>query len=490
MKLSATFRPLGLGLLTLASQGCKPSLEAPGSSAGKADFTTYVAVGNSLTAGFQSNGLFYQGQINSYPSILAKAMQNTGNGPATFNQPLFPVNSEGTGHLTLAGFDKVAGTPIIAITPGDASQIIDYTSTAALGEVAHLKNVADDAIIHNLGVPGIRISDVKNPDYGVVGPFAYNNYFERLLPDNLGHTSYLAFVSRSKPSFFTNWLGNNDVLGYASSGGASAAQFLTPIPSFVANYTEVLDSLMRTAKGGLLVTLPNVTSAPYFTTVSPANITLTAAQASPLNDLIFIRYNNKVDSINHKLDSLGDPRRLRKAVFHVGPGNIPLVEDKSNPLLAPLGFLRPLMPDSGELILLTAAAVLPLGYGTAVGSPVPSPAGLANEYVLTTKEMANIAATTTGINDFIRATAKDRGLALFDAELFLKELKTGNVYFDGTQITADFISGGAFSLDGVHPSTRGYALIANKMMEAINATYGATLSPVNAVDYPAVLFPK
>jgi hypothetical protein len=58
-------------------------------------------------------------------------------------------------------------------------------------------------------------------------------------------------------------------------------------------------------------------------------------------------------------------------------------------------------------------------------------------------------------------------------------------------MSAEYVKGGAFSLDGVHPTARGYALIANKFIEAINAKYGATLRGAALesfpMSYPAVL---
>ena len=61
-----------LALLGLALGGCQPDLkDDPQSSAGQADFSRYTAVGNSLTAGFSDGGLYREGQLNSYPNILA-----------------------------------------------------------------------------------------------------------------------------------------------------------------------------------------------------------------------------------------------------------------------------------------------------------------------------------------------------------------------------------------------------------------------------------
>ena len=54
---------------------------------------------------------------------------------------------------------------------------------------------------------------------------------------------------------------------------------------------------------------------------------------------------------------------------------------------------------------------------------------------------------------------------------------------------AAFITGGAFSLDGVHPNGRGYALIANEFIKAINAKFGSTIPYVDVTAHPGIIFP-
>ena len=73
-----------------------------------------------------------------------------------------------------------------------------------------------------------------------------------------------------------------------------------------------------------------------------------------------------------------------------------------------------------------------------------------------------------------------------DAHALLDEAASTGVAFDDYVMTTDLVFGGLFSLDGVHPTARGNALIANKMMEAIDAQYGSNLSDaaVKAGDYP------
>ena len=79
-----------LALLGLGLAGCQPDLEKDVNvSAGAVDFTTYVAVGNSLTAGFSDGGLYLEGQQNSYPNLLAQQFKFVGGGD--FAQPPVPA---------------------------------------------------------------------------------------------------------------------------------------------------------------------------------------------------------------------------------------------------------------------------------------------------------------------------------------------------------------------------------------------------------------
>ena len=67
---------------------CDPEIDTFQPTTGaELDLTKYVAVGNSLTAGFGDNGLYREGQLNSYPAILAQQFQTVGGG--NFVQPLF-----------------------------------------------------------------------------------------------------------------------------------------------------------------------------------------------------------------------------------------------------------------------------------------------------------------------------------------------------------------------------------------------------------------
>ena len=91
-------------------------------------------------------------------------------------------------------------------------------------------------------------------------------------------------------------------------------------------------------------------------------------------------------------------------------------------------------------------------------------------------------------NAIIRQLADDYNLALVDVFDYLNRVKDGGVY-DGVEVSAAFIIGGAFSLDGIHLTERGNALLANEFLRAINSHYDARIPLVDATRYPGVLLP-
>jgi hypothetical protein len=105
--------------------------------------------------------------------------------------------------------------------------------------------------------------------------------------------------------------------------------------------------------------------------------------------------------------------------------------------------------------------------------------------VLTGSEISALQTSIAGMNSTIDALAP-AGWARFDAHAFFNEVVEQGVQFDDYVMTGDLVFGGFFSLDGIHPTARGNALLSNKIMEAIDATYGSNLSDAAAVagDYP------
>jgi lysophospholipase L1-like esterase len=114
---------------------------------------------------------------------------------------------------------------------------------------------------------------------------------------------------------------------------------------------------------------------------------------------------------------------------------------------------------------------------------------LADKWVLSKAEVAELKAATDAYNAKIKAVATAKELAFVDVNALLTQVATTGFTANGFTVTAAFVIGGGFSTDGVHPSPRGYAMIANKFTQAINATYGSNLKAVDLGNY-RILFPK
>ena len=139
-----------------------------------------------------------------------------------------------------------------------------------------------------------------------------------------------------------------------------------------------------------------------------------------------------------------------------------------------------------DKILLSTAAII----GTLVGGNPMMINGvtvpLDDTRVLTASEAAEIQTTIAGYNATISAIANQSGWAMFDMHAFIETINSVGVSSGDLHLTGDLVFGGFYSLDGIHPTARGNAVIANAMMEAIDSHYGSNLSDaaVYAGDYP------
>ncbi|HIX54135.1 MAG TPA: G-D-S-L family lipolytic protein, partial [Candidatus Sphingobacterium stercoripullorum] len=112
-KISTYILNSALGLVALfITQACAPKIDDYTPSTGtQANFDKYIAVGNSLTAGYADDGLYLEGQKVAYPNLIAQQLQQLGKAK-DFNSPFFPEGMEnGSGYLQLV--DLVNGQPVL-----------------------------------------------------------------------------------------------------------------------------------------------------------------------------------------------------------------------------------------------------------------------------------------------------------------------------------------------------------------------------------------
>lgn len=477
-------------------------------TAGTADFSKYVSLGNSLTAGYADSALFIEGQKNSYTNILAQQFSLVGGGDFKI-----PLMSDNLGGLLLGG-TQITGNRLYFNGSGPVA--VSGTPTTEITN--HLTGS-----FNNMGVPGAKSFHLLSNSYGNpagIGTYA-NPYFVRFASST--SATILGDAVAQNPTFFSLWIGNNDVLSYATSGGTGVNQLgnlnpatyggndITDPNVFASVYSTLLDNLTANGAKGVVANLPYVTSVPFFTTV-PTNPLpgLPPASAGQLNQLF--------GGINQLTTAIGQPNRFVTLVADDGnsattENNPLLINDDSLPNLSAqiTAVLTPALgaptaayvgnlygrarhasnaTASKDYILLTARGVIGT---TQAGAPSPfNVIGVSNPMqdstTLTAFETDQVKTATDAFNATIQALATAKSLAFVDANATLVQVANGGITGNGYTVTSTYVTGGGFSLDGVHPSPRGYAVIANKFLEAINAKYGSNLKGVSLAN-SSILYP-
>lgn len=454
--------------------------------AGTADFTRYVSLGNSLTAGYTDNALFIASQNNSYPNMLAGKFAKIGGG--AFTQPM---TNDNIGGLLLGG--NVIAAPRLFFN-GSGPAVLPGVPTTEVSNIMA-------GPYSNMGVPGAKSFHLLANGYGNIAglPSLANPYFVRMA--STPNASVLEDAMSQDPTFFSLWIGNNDVLGYATTGG-DGTNPITDEATFNFAISTLISTLTSNGAQGIVANIPSVTSAPYFTTVpfnplSPSNPDF-AAQI-PLLNATFAQ-------LNQAFAFLGVPER--SVVYSETAPSPVLIYDESltniTPQLAQVLVAGGLDPQTAGLLAnqfgqsrqATAADLLVLPSSTIIaqlnneyfqqlvslGVP-PAQAGqlavngvtypLRDKWILTPTEQSEVANATSVFNSTIKSAAEGAGLAFLDANALMTRLSTTGIQSGNFVLTSNLVTGGAFSLDGVHLTARGYALVANEMMKAIDDTYGS-----------------
>ena len=416
-------------LLSIAS--CKPSLDEYTPSAGAVDFSNYVAIGNSLTAGYADGGLYLEGQKVAYPNLIAEQLKQVGGGE--FKSPFFSeAQANGSGYITLTGL--VNGQPVTA-------QVTDKLAYRSASPKLLTKYTEP---INNLGVPGMRM-DMAFAE-GIGSP-AGNMYFERLLPDADVMKTYFTYSTTQKHTFFSFALGNNDALGWATNGGVQdgPTSTLTSTALFTSLLNNYVTALTAGKQKGVLATIPDVTATPYFTTVTRTALLAAVNATNPPQPVKDIYITTK-----------SGPRAATDKDYFVLPFSSTGLLGKPNGAQIPYG-LNPLNP-------------------------------VEDKYVLDVNETATVVERINEYNAAIKAAAASKGLAVADVHEFLNNVK-GGVRINGLAVSAKYITGNAFSLDGIHLTPIGNALMANIFINAINSTYNTKIPLVDVAQYRGVKLP-
>jgi lysophospholipase L1-like esterase len=360
----------------------------------------FVTLGNSLTAGYQNGALYESAQMYSIGKLIADQVG------ATFEQPI--ISDPGTG-----------GRLEIREITATGVQIYQNPNTGIP------KNANLNRPYNNLAVPGAFLYDVANATSST------NSYSSAGQPNPLfdlilrGQGSMLTQAKALNPTLITLWIGNNDILGHATSGATIP---YTQPDKFAEWYNALADSLANTGAKVVVANIPDVTAIPFFTTVGPT-------------------------------------------LYLQGIQNVWVVRGVGDTV--PVNVLT-------NYLTLRATDLLTQGKGLTKSNPLPS------SVVLDSIEAANVKRVINDYNTTIARIADIKGFGLVDANKLLNSAKAG-ITVNGIKFTTQYITGGLFSLDGVHPTSRGYAIVANEFIKVINQKWGANIPLINVANIPGSL---
>jgi len=427
-----------LSIIALAVIGCEDynDLTAPGLNLGSADFTRFVSIGDSWTMGEQSSSIFESAQMYSFGNLIAKQVGTT-YAQATFSEP-------GTaGRLE-----------IVSLNP-----FTTYTNP----EQGTPTNLTYPTPYNNLGIKGAFLVDVLNARSAntcYTANFGSPNPLFNAVLRGLG--TQLELTIAQQPTFITLWIGNNDILAFASRGGLFPP---TDPAVFQTQYTQVLTALNSTGAKIVIGSLPNALAFPYFTTVGP--------------------------SVGLKLQTI--------------PGVQGLVYQTTGAPGIALAVPTDLINKTVLITLSGSSAANYLGdtngtYYTVNGIPVPPgvntafPFGLTpenpfpNNLVLDPTEIAAYLQLRTGYNQIISGLAASFNYSVINwDDLFNSLASTNGLPVNGINFSAIYVTGNFFSLDGINPTSQGYGIIANEFIKATNNKYSASIPLVDVSTIPGSL---
>ena len=441
--------------------GCKPTIDAPVLSVGEADLTKIVAIGGDYLAGYEHGALSREGQQHSIPVLFSQQANEVYlqagalNSVSIFKQPLMPL---GQGF----GFNSKLWEGEF-ISPVTLGYKVDCEGVESLSPLKNIINLSAqsagmqqlvDGGYQNLAVPSATTADILDKNFGKLYSSGNSNPFYGKFASDPGTSTILQDALNVSPTFSLLWMGMEEIYGYAAKGGYNKS-----IPSssqFSADLDLMLAALTSAGGKGAIANIPDLTSFPYFTLVNWDRLDINQDQADSLT------YLAQLSGLTHISFVVGNNGFLTYDENHPS-GLSQLVEGEYITLSVPLDSMRCFK------------------YGTLANL-------IKDRYVLVTEEVQIINTAISEYNAVIAAKAIQYNLALVDMNAYFKTITSG-INWNGVTFDAEFVSGGFFSLDGYHPNQKGYALLTNEFIKAINTKYSAVIPTTVCQSCVGIKFP-
>ncbi|MBN2426528.1 MAG: SGNH/GDSL hydrolase family protein [Calditrichaceae bacterium] len=432
---------ISLLFLFIIIQSCaldEPSITKTETNLNNKVLSPYVAIGNSVTAGYQSSSLVEKHQRNSFPNLISRQI---GNGELEHPWVSYP------GIPNILELKSLTG--VLAPAPGTG---IPTNTTLARP-------------YDNLGIPGIVLADVQ------VATASDNSYSGSAAIDlilrnpAMGNTTVYQQAQMLQPNFITCWIGNNDVLGFATSGGVQPSS-PTNSQVFANLYGSLAAGLDTLAEYVVVSTIPDVTSLPFFTTVGPR-----VAAGIPAGGVLRYQEHGQPISPTHSGTSTAEDLFTYKHFITLLAGQYAAEIGKPSGL-----WYRDLAADMGIPVSALIAGIQHLDTTQAFGfypqNPIP------DALILDESEIETAQTSISEFNTAITNLADQYGFALVDIYTIFNNIAQNGYHEQNVHLSAAFITGGLFSRDGVHPSDAGHGVIANEFIKAMNAEFDLDIAPV------------
>jgi hypothetical protein len=434
-------------VIMLALAACKPSIDIPVPHSGEADFSRTIAIGGNYLTGYTNGALDCNSQKLSLPVLVASAFEKAGGSPvepwimdcnSSFGLHLKPWESQFTSASSL-------GTRTDCKEEVSLGPVRELLNASILSSVLNTRFYKENAF--NYSVPFARTSDILNPSFSISFPSGNNNPYFGFFAKVPGVSTLLSDALEQKPSFFILWTGMEDIYEYARNGGSNST-----IPSsedFSQKLDSILTALTKDGAKGVVMNVPSIEHIPFYTLIPPRGLDLKQSTADSLNALTGLNF------------TVGENGFMIHDVFSQS-GYRQLMANEYVLLTVPL--------DSIKCDYLGILDILP------------------NRYVLDYSEIAIINKAVSQYNAVILQKTQQYKLAHTDINGFLRNVDKG-IKWDGVNFNTSFVSGGFFSLDGYHPTQKGFALMANEVIKSVNERYKAQVPTVNCLECSGVLFP-
>ena len=387
---------------------------APNPNMGNVDFTRFVSIGNSLTAGYQSGALYQSSQMYSFGKLIADQVGTN------YVQPL--LSDPGLG----------GRIEVVSVDPFEVK--VNTTLGTPL-------NPSYQAPYNNLGVPGAILYDILDTtDFSQKSIARENPFFLLVLRNSAFGKSIFEQAKALNPTFLTIDIGNNDVLGYATSGGTSGTDQTGKNPTEASVFNFLYNQLAQAIATELPNTkvafsnIPDVTTIPFFTTVGPG----IAQNLSSLNiPAIYYQRHGEYSGTVLPVSSLSNGSVLVTLLGQTYAGLIGTPTGK---------FYKDNNADISQLI---AGGILDTTKLFGLDSQNPWPDAL----TLDSLEIATVNSATNSYNTTIsNIVASNPNFVLVDIKSLLNNIRSddtnGGTWIDGLRFSTAFVQGGLFGFGG------------------------------------------